>query len=126
MFALQSCRHYTAAVPWEVLYSEQAADWLKSLSDDDFDGLLGAIERLEQKGPALGRPTADRISGSRHQNMKELRYRTLRALFIFDPARRAIVLLGGDKRGDWSGWYERTIPEADDLYDDYLKSEDAP
>ncbi len=45
---------------------------------------------------------------------------------IFDPARRAIVLLGGDKRGNWSGWYERTIPEADDLYDDYLKSEDAP
>jgi hypothetical protein len=30
------------------------------------------------------------------------------------------VLLGGDKSGDWRGWYERNVPIADDLYDDYL------
>jgi hypothetical protein len=30
------------------------------------------------------------------------------------------VLLGGDKRADWTGWYELNIPIADDLYDDYL------
>lgn len=77
-------------------------------------------------GQRSGARQVDRISGSRHQNMKELRYRTLRALFIIDPARRAIVLLGGDKRGDWTGWYERTIPQADELYDNYLRSEDAP
>ena len=56
--------------------------------------------------------------------MKELRSfgGHLRALFAFDPKRRAIVLLGGDKRGDCSGWYERTIPIADDLYDEHLRN----
>jgi len=54
--------------------------------------------------------------------MKELRSfgGHLRALFVFDPRRAAIVLLGGDKCGDWSGWYERNVSRADDLYDDYL------
>lgn len=75
-----------------------------------------------QHGPALGRPAVDRIDGSRHHNMKELRSsrQHLRALFCFDPRRTAIVLLGGDKAGDWTGWYERNIPIADDLYDAYL------
>jgi len=53
--------------------------------------------------------------------MKELRTGTLRALFAFDPERRAIVLLGGDKRGDWTGWYERNIPLADDRFDQHLR-----
>jgi len=55
--------------------------------------------------------------------MKELRSfgGHLRALFAFDPKRRAIVLLGGDKRGDWTGWYERNIPIADDHYDEHLR-----
>lgn len=39
------------------------------------------------------------------------------------PNRRAVILLGGDKRGDWSGWYERNVPLADDLYDVYLREE---
>ena len=48
----------------------------------------------------------------------------LRALFAFDPKRRTIVLLGGDKRGEWTGWYERNIPIADDLYDEHLRNLD--
>jgi hypothetical protein len=65
----------------------------------------------------------DSIKGSRHHNMKDLRAGTLRALFVFDPARRAVVLVGGDKRGDWSAWYEQSIPIADDLYDACLRDE---
>jgi hypothetical protein len=55
--------------------------------------------------------------------MKELRPRggNLRILFAFDPRRAAILLLGGDKTGQWSSWYERTIPQADDLYDEHLR-----
>jgi hypothetical protein len=45
----------------------------------------------------------------------------LRALF--DPKRRAIVLLGGDKTDDSTEWYERNISIADDLYDDHLRNE---
>lgn len=44
----------------------------------------------------------------------------LRVLFMFDPRRQAILLLGGDKNGAWNDWYEWAIPAADDLYDDYL------
>jgi len=80
------------------------------------------MDLLATYGPALGRPAVDTIKGSRHPNMKELRSfgGHLRALFAFDPLRRAIVLLGGDKAGDWSAWYERNVPHADDLYDEYL------
>ena len=60
--------------------------------------------------------------------MKELRAGSMRALFAFDPLRQAIVLVGGDKRDDWTGWYERNIPLADDLLDAHLNSlqEDSP
>jgi hypothetical protein len=34
-----------------------------------------------------------------------------------------IVLLGGDKTDDWTGWYDRNIPLADELYDQYLQEE---
>ena len=39
--------------------------------------------------------------------------RPLRVLFAFDPRRRAILLLGGDKTGEWNDWYEWAIPTAD-------------
>lgn len=114
--------HYCEGVAWVVHFSPEAERWLKSLTDEQFDSILAAVEMLEQDGPALGRPAVDSIKGSRHRNMKELRSfgGHLRALFAFDPKRQAIVLLGGDKTGDWTGWYERNIPIADDLYDDYL------
>jgi len=75
-------------------------------------------------GPMLGRPCADAIAGSRHRNMKELRSAGghLRALFAFDPRRRAVILMGGDKTNDWRGWYTRNIPLADKLYDSHLRS----
>lgn len=56
--------------------------------------------------------------------MKELRAASggaLRVLFMFDPRRQAILLLGGDKSGEWSTWYEWAVPLADDLYDAYLR-----
>ena len=44
----------------------------------------------------------------------------MRILFVFDPRRVAILLLGGDKTGRWQEWYNEAIPAADRLYDDYL------
>jgi hypothetical protein len=113
---------YTPVVSWEIEFTDQARDWILSLDDDDYDAMAGVIDLLEQNGPMLGRPAVDRIEGSRHHNMKELRSsgQHLRALFCFDPRRTAIILLGGDKAGDWTGWYERNVPIADDLYDEYL------
>lgn len=44
----------------------------------------------------------------------------VRALFAFDPCRFAIVLVLGDKTGDWRGWYRRAIPAAEARYDRHL------
>lgn len=106
---------------WEVVFTEQAYNWMLRLDRDGYRHITAAIEVLKDRGPALGRPLVDRIDGSRHHNMKELRASTIRALFAFDPDRRAVVLLAGDKRGDWAAWYSRNVPLADDLYDTYLR-----
>jgi hypothetical protein len=108
---------------WRVEMTDEAEAWYDALSDRDQERIAAAIDTLVEQGPSLGRPTVDSIKASRHHNMKELRSRggNLRALFAFDPRRTAIILLGGDKTNDWSGWYERNIPLADDLYDQYLR-----
>src|SRR5687768_13399343 len=81
---------------------------------------------LRDRGPQLGRPLVDTVTGSRHKNMKELRPGSagrsdLRVLFAFDPARSAILLVGGDKAGRWQDWYRSAIPLADDRYDSHLE-----
>lgn len=56
--------------------------------------------------------------------MKELRSigGSVRILFAFDPVRKAILLIGGDKTGLWKRWYDESIPRADDLYDEHLEN----
>jgi hypothetical protein len=71
--------------------------------------------------PALGRPLVDRIEGSKVHNLKELRPGSsggseVRVLFVFDPDRRAVLLVGGDKAGNWRGWYPKNIPVAERRY----------
>ncbi|HEV3382478.1 MAG TPA: type II toxin-antitoxin system RelE/ParE family toxin [Trebonia sp.] len=80
------------------------------------------------EGPSLGRPLADRIAGSRLNNLKELRPGSsgaseVRILFIFDPVRNAVLLVAGDKSGRWKGWYADAIPAAEALYEAYLKGQ---
>lgn len=105
---------------------ELIAEWLAALDDDSREQVVAAIELLEARGPQLGRPLVDTISASRHRNMKELRPgssgRTeLRVLFAFDPDRSAILLIAGDKAGNWTRWYKKNIPLADDLFDNHLR-----
>ena len=80
---------------------------------------------LERSGPAEGRPQVDSITASRVANMKELRPplagRTeIRILFVFDPWRSAVLLVAGDKSGQWDKWYRMAIPRPEQLYEDYL------
>lgn len=46
---------------------------------------------------------------------------SLRILFVFNPLRNAILLLGGDKSGQWNRWYQTAIPAADNLYEAHLQ-----
>ncbi|MCT1866552.1 type II toxin-antitoxin system RelE/ParE family toxin [Dermabacter sp. p3-SID358] len=100
-------------------------DWLKTLDRDSREQVVAAIELLEAHGPQLGRPLVDTVRASRHRNMKELRPGSsgrseLRILFAFDPKRAAIMLVAGDKAGNWTRWYRKNIPLADDLFDEHL------
>jgi hypothetical protein len=112
------------ATPWEVEFHPDCEAWAEHLSTADAEALLAAINVLRDRGPTLGRPLTDTIHGSRHKNMKELRPgstgRTeVRVLFAFDRFRQAILLVGGDKSDDWSGWYDTNIPIADDRFDEH-------
>ena len=95
--------------------------WFEELDQADRDRLDAPIRALEQIGPVLGRPYVDALKASRHPNMKELRKpgSTLRVFFAFDPKRRAVLLIAGDKSGD-KAFYERMIPVADRLFDEHL------
>lgn len=110
--------------PW-VVDLELINDWLKATDDNTYDQVIAAIRVLATVGPGLGRPLVDTIVGSRHNNMKELRPGSsgrseVRLLFAFDPQRRAIMVLAGDKQGRWDKWYRKNIPVADERYSDHL------
>lgn len=45
----------------------------------------------------------------------------MRILFAFDPWRSAILLVAGDKAGQWKTWYVEAIPLAEHRYERYLK-----
>lgn len=113
---------------WDVRLLAEVESWLLALDDASYDQVAAAIDKLESDGPTLGRPLVDRIEGSRRHNMKELRPGStgrseIRILFAFDPERRAVLLVAGDKSGDWSNWYDRNIPVAERRYDEWLHSE---
>ncbi len=105
---------------WQVEFTDEFESWWAKLTIEQQAAVAARIELLESTGRRLD----DRIHTSRHQNMKELRAAqggALRVLFMFDPQRRAILLLGGDKSGRWNEWYAAAVPVADDLYDKYLE-----
>lgn len=108
---------------------EGVESWILGLDDETYYLVAAAIDRLESEGATLGRPTVDRIKGSRHHNMKELRPGSagrseIRILFAFDPKRRAILLIAGDKSGRWKRWYDVNIPIADDKFDEWVANDE--
>lgn len=113
---------------WEVNGTDEFAEWFGRLDEPEQDEVIAVVELLARDGPTLGRPQADRIATSKHHNMKELRPRSeakhLRILYVFDPRREAVLLLGGDKEGQWDRWYASAVPEAERLYERYLAETD--
>lgn len=114
---------------WEAILLAEVVDWFFDLAESDPEALehvTAAIDMLESNGPMLGRPIVDRVKGSVHHNMKELRPSgtSIRILFVFDPRRNAVLLLAGDKAGNWRGWYEESIPVAERRYDAWLADDE--
>lgn len=114
---------------WSVLVLEPALSWLHELRRTDRRTLMlisQALDALSIEGPALGRPLVDTVKGSSLSNLKELRPGSagaseVRLLFVFDPRRRAVILIGGDKAGKWRNWYKTAIPLAEAAYRDHVE-----
>lgn len=104
---------------WEVELFAEVEEWFLKLDDDTSDLVEAAIDLLAEHGPTLGRPLVDRIKGSNVHNLKELRPGSsggteVRILFAFDSHRIAILLVAGDKSGQWNQWYRDNIKIAED------------
>jgi hypothetical protein len=112
---------------WTVLYHDEFLPELEALAEPVQDALLAMVEVLTASGPTLGRPHADTLAGSKHANMKELRFNAAggvwRVAFAFDPIRRAMVLVAGDKAGvAQRRFYKALIARADARFDAHLES----
>ena len=110
---------------WTVEYDDEFDAEVQTYPEDVQDKLDAMALLLEAVGPQLSRPRADTLKGSKHQNMKELRFKVgkqaWRVAFAFDPQRRGILLTGGNKQGaNEAKFYEKLIREADGRYDRHL------
>ena len=94
---------------WPIVVVEPALSWLHELRRADRSAAqqVGAALRvLSEEGPALGRPLVDSLKCKSLDHLKELRPGStgsseVRLLFVFDPDRNAVILVGGDKAGRW-------------------------
>lgn len=97
----------------------------RALQEDVRVEISALVRLLQQFGPHLGRPHADTLKGSRYANMKELRFSAAggawRITFAFDPRRKAILLVAGDKAGaNEKLFYRRLIERSDERFDAHL------
>lgn len=111
---------------WEVAFHDDFAPEFEEFRADVQDEILALVELLREYGPSLNRPHCDTLKGSKHKNMKELRFSVLdgewRVGFAFDLQRSAILLVGGSKSGtSTSRFYRWLIRVADERFDGHLE-----
>lgn len=110
---------------WAVEIGDEFAPEFNDLHEDVQTELLALTVMLQEFGPQLGRPRVDTLNGSRHANMKELRFSAAdgewRVAFAFDTKRKAVLLVAGDKSGgSEKRFYRALIRKADERFDAHL------
>jgi hypothetical protein len=111
---------------WAVLLADEFEPEFLALEIDVQDEIFAMTRLLQQFGPNLGRPRVDTLKGSRHANMKELRFEAAngvwRVAFAFDPKRRAILFVAGDKSGgSQKRFYRELVRKADARFDAHVE-----
>ena len=113
-----------AVTMWEVEYTDEFAAWWDTLAVAVHVSIRPIVNLLEERGAILPFPHSSGISRSRHSHMRELRIQHLghpiRVFYAFDPRRCVILLRGGDKTGN-DQFYDKYVPIADQIYDEYLE-----
>jgi hypothetical protein len=89
------------------------------------DNIFAKALFIQEFGPQLGRPHVDTLKASMHANMKELRLDVddgvWRVAFAFDPERKAVLLVAGDKAGkSQTNFYKKLIKIADKRFNEHL------
>ncbi|HYS49681.1 MAG TPA: type II toxin-antitoxin system RelE/ParE family toxin [Xanthobacteraceae bacterium] len=89
------------------------------------DEIAALAEKMKVLGPMMKRPATDTLDGSRFSNMKELRFTAdngvWRVAYAFDPQRKAILLVAGDKAGvSQRRFYRELIRKADKRFAEHL------
>ena len=112
---------------WAVEFHADFAVEFMALNEDVQDEPAAHVELLKAVGPQLRRPYADTLNGSSHANMKELRFDAAdgvwRVAYAFDPDRKAILLVAGDKSGvSQRRFYASLIRKADQRYVAHLSA----
>ena len=110
---------------WVVRFGDEFELEFSELHLDVRNEIFALTKVLQQLGPQMGRPRVDTLKGSSHANMKELRFRAdngvWRVAFAFDPVRRAILLVAGDKSGvGQRRFYKAMIAKADKRFAEHL------
>lgn len=112
-------------VTWDVEIGDEFKPEFFELHEDVQTEILALTMLLQEFGPQLGRPRVDTLNGSRHANMKELRFSAAdgewRVAFAFDTKRKAVLLVAGDKSGGGEKrFYRALIRKADERFDAHL------
>ena len=112
---------------WEIIFSTDFEPEFDTLSELVQDECFAHLRLLEKFGPSLGRPHVDTLDGSKHANMKELRFNAdngvWRVAFAFDPKRQGILLVCENKSGgSQKRFYKNLIKKADKRFDEHLKT----
>ncbi|BAY36624.1 hypothetical protein NIES2111_09510 [Nostoc sp. NIES-2111] len=111
---------------WEILFHDEFLPEFYELAIEVQEELLAHAKLLESQGTLLRRPHADTLKGSRHKNMKELRFYAndgvWRVAFAFDPQKKGILLVAGNKAGiSEKRFYKQLIKKADQRFESHLE-----
>lgn len=112
---------------WTIIFDTEFDLEFDELNEIVQDECLAHLKFLKKFGPELGRPHVDTLKGSKHSNMKELRFSAdngvWRLAFAFDPKRTGILLICGDKSGgSEKRFYKELIKKADKRFDKHLSN----
>jgi hypothetical protein len=110
---------------WQVLFHSDFLEEFYELPESVQDEIAAMTSLLSAIGPSLKRPFSDTLNGSKFANMKELRFEAAdgvwRLAYAFDPERKAILLVAGDKSGVGSKrFYKSLIAKADQRFAAHL------
>jgi hypothetical protein len=105
-----------------VVATDAFVEWYESVTDDEAEAVNVVVTMLELMGVSLPFPHSSAIKGASIA-LRELRASAdkseLRVLYAFDPARDAVLLVGGDKSGD-KRFYERMVKRAEQEWSEYI------